>query len=213
MQDSLIQKGQRKQLIQELAGKYAFPQSILNAMEKVPRHLFVEKGLEHLAYKDRPLPIAAKQTISQPFTVAMQTCLLECRKWDKVLEIGTGCGYQAAILLALGYKVYSIERIKEFHILAQKNLIAAGFGTSGLIFGDGFAGLPLFAPFHGILIACGAPDIPKGLLQQLAVNGRMVVPVGEENQRMLRITRINENEFRTEDFGSYQFVPMLEGTQ
>jgi len=213
MQDSLIQKGQRKQLIQELAGKYAFPRNILNAMEKVPRHLFVEQGLEHLAYKDRPLPIAAKQTISQPFTVAMQTCLLECRKWDKVLEIGTGCGYQAAILLTLGYKVYSIERIKELHILAQKNLIAAGFGTSGLSFGAGFPGLPLLAPIHGILIAWGAPDIPRGLLQQLAVNGRMVVPVGEENQRMLRITRVNENEFRTEDFGSYQFVPMLEGTQ
>ena len=142
MLDTLKQKGRRRLLVEELARKYEFDPEVLNAMERVPRHLFVEKGLEHLAYKDRPLPIAARQTISQPYTVAMQTDLLDCHKRDKVLEIGTGCGYQAAILMAMGYHVYSIERIRELFILAQKNLVAAGYDPSGLFMGTVFPVFP-----------------------------------------------------------------------
>jgi len=213
MPDTLRQKGQRRLLTEELARKFGFHPEVLKAMDLVPRHLFVDKGLEHLAYKDKPLPIAARQTISQPYTVAMQTHLLDCRKRDKVLEIGTGCGYQAAVLLAMGYYVYSIERIRELYIQAQKNLVASGFDPSGLFYGDGFSGLLQFAPFKGILVACGAPDIPSKLKEQLDIGGKMVVPVGHPQQRMLRITRAGEKEYLTEDFGPYRFVPMLEGTQ
>ncbi len=187
-------------MIKELAVKYDFNPEVLKAMERVPRHLFVDKGLEHLAYKDKPLPIAARQTISQPFTVAMQTHLLDCRKQDKVLEIGTGW-------------VYSVERIRELYLQAQKNLVHTGFDPNVLFYGDGFAGLPQFAPFRGILVACGAPEVPRVLIEQLALNGKMVVPVGKHEQRMLRITRTGPEEYKTEDFGSYQFVPMLGGTQ
>ncbi len=211
--DDLKQKGQRRLLVKELSHKYPFSSEVLKAVEQVPRHMFVEKELSHLAYKDKPLSRGYEQTISQPYTVAMQTHLLDCRKRDKVLEIGTGCGYQAAILMAMGFYVYSIERVKELYILAQKNLAAAGFDPSNVIFGDGFSGLPQFAPFHGILVACGAPEVPEKLKKQLAVGGKMVVPVGKHVQRMLRITRTGENEYSTEDFGLYQFVPMLEGTK
>jgi protein-L-isoaspartate(D-aspartate) O-methyltransferase len=213
MPDTLRQKGQRRLLIKELAGKYDFDPEVLQAMERVPRHLFVDKGLEHLAYKDKPLPIAARQTISQPFTVAMQTHLLDCRKQDKILEIGTGCGYQAAVLMAMGFRVYSVERIRELYLQAQKNLAITGFDPNVLFYGDGFAGLPQFAPFRGILVACGAPEVPRVLKEQLALNGKMVVPVGQHEQRMLRITRTGADEYKTEDFGFYQFVPMLGGTQ
>lgn len=213
MTDTLLLQGQRHVLVKQLATQYPFAPEVLQAMDRVPRHFFVEDGLQHLAYKDKPLPIAAKQTISQPYTVAMQTHLLACKKWDKVLEVGTGCGYQTAVLLALNYKVYSIERIRTLFLQAQKNLLAIGFPANGISYGDGFAGLPLFAPFDGILVTCGAPEIPQTLLRQLAVGGRMVVPVGTKTQRMLRITRTAEARFETEDFGDYQFVPMLEGTQ
>ncbi|MDD2289660.1 MAG: protein-L-isoaspartate(D-aspartate) O-methyltransferase [Bacteroidales bacterium] len=213
MPDTLRQKGQRRLLIEELARKFAFNPLVLKAMERIPRHIFVEKGLEHLAYKDKPLPITGSQTISQPYTVAMQTHLLDCSKMDKVLEIGTGCGYQAAILMAMGFQVYSIERIWELYLLAQKNIVAAGFDPSGLYFGDGFAGLPQFAPFRGILVTCGAPVVPQTLKNQLAINGKMVIPVGRHEQQMLRITRTGEDTYTTEDFGPYSFVPMLTGTQ
>lgn len=213
MLDTLQHQGQRHQLVRELADKYPFSPAVLAAIDKVPRHCFVDKGLSNLAYKDKPLPIAAKQTISQPFTVAMQTYLLEAQKWDRVMEIGTGCGYQTAILLAMGYTVFSVERIRELYLQAQKNLVSIGYSVTGLHFGDGFAGLPLFAPFKGILISCGAPEVPKLLLNQLAIGGKMVIPVGKDAQRMMRITRNSESDFTTEDFGSYQFVPMLTGTQ
>lgn len=205
-------KGQRRLLVEDLARKHNFSPDVLKAMEQVPRHLFVEKELAHMAYKDRPLNIGSGQTISQPYTVAMQTHLLDCQKRNKVLEIGTGCGYQAAILMAMGMFVYSIERIKKLYIQAQKNLMAIGFDASNIIFGDGFEGLPQFAPFHGILVACGAPEVPEKLKEQLAVGGKMVVPVGRNTQRMLRITRTKEDTYHTEEFGFYQFVPMLEGT-
>ncbi len=210
--EDLRQTGQRRLLAAELSRKYPFSPAVLKAVEQVPRHLFVERDLAHLAYKDKPLSIGNGQTISQPYTVAMQTHLLDCSKMNKVLEIGTGCGYQTAVLMAMGFRVYSIERIRELFILAQKNLVATGFDPAGIVFGDGFAGLPQFAPFHGILVTCGAPEIPEKLKEQLAVGGKMVVPVGRDVQRMLRITRTGENQYSTEDFGLYQFVPMLEAT-
>lgn len=213
MDDSILHQGQRKLMVTQLAQQFAFDSAVLHALESVPRHLFIDKGLWHLAYKDRPLPIAAKQTISQPFTVAMQTHLLGCNRWDKVLEIGTGCGYQCAVLMAMGFKVYSIERIRALYLQAKKNLMAAGYPPEAVLYGDGFAGNQLFAPYQGILVTCGAPQIPQTLLQQLAIGGKLVIPVGEQNQQMARVTRLAEQKYITETFGDYQFVPMLTGTQ
>jgi len=213
MLDSLEYKGKRRQLIAQLSEKFDFDKRVVDAMVKVPRHLFVESGLEHLAYLDNPLPIGAKQTISQPYTVAMQTHLLHLKvnKFDKVLEIGTGCAYQTAVLSELGFRVYSIERQKSLYILAQKNLIRLDYHSPLLFYADGFAGLPKFAPFKGILITCGAPEIPQELLKQLAVGGRMVIPVGEKTQDMVVIDRISDTDYKRSEHGQYKFVPMLEG--
>jgi len=213
MTDTLQHQGRRRQLADQLSKKFSFHPSVLEAMEKVPRHLFVEKGLDHLAYLDKPLPIGANQTISQPYTVAMQTHLLALSKWERVLEIGTGCGYQTAILLEMGYRVFTIERQKTLYLLAQKNLNALGYTSVQQYYGDGFEGLPQFAPFMGILITCGAAQIPQNLLKQLNAGGRMVAPVGTEVQMMTVVERANDDTFREETYGSYSFVPMLHGTQ
>lgn len=213
MLDSLQHKGRRKQLIDQLANKYNFDPAILDAMNKVPRHMFLEYGLDHLAYLDKPLPIGAGQTISQPFTVAIQTQLLGLKKWEKVLEIGTGCAYQTAVLAQMGYRVYSIERQKSLYLLAQQNLSNLDYHTPVLYHGDGFAGLPKFAPFKGILITCGAPDVPEALLEQLAIGGKLVIPVGLETQTMLVVERVGQEEFRTTEHGEFKFVPMLGGTE
>ena len=213
MLDSLQHKGRRKQLIDQLANKYNFDPAILDAMNKVPRHMFLEYGLDHLAYLDKPLPIGAGQTISQPFTVAIQTQLLGLKKWEKVLEIGTGCAYQTAVLAQMGYRVYSIERQKSLYLLAQQNLSNLDYHTPVLYHGDGFAGLPKFAPFKGILITCGAPDVPAALLEQLAIGGKLVIPVGIETQTMLVVERVGQEEFRTTEHGEFKFVPMLGGTE
>ncbi len=213
MLDSLQHKGRRKQLIDQLANKYNFDPAILDAMNKVPRHMFLEYGLDHLAYLDKPLPIGAGQTISQPFTVAIQTQLLGLKKWEKVLEIGTGCAYQTAVLAQMGYRVYSIERQKSLYLLAQQNLSNLDYHTPVLYHGDGFAGLPKFAPFKGILITCGAPDVPEALLDQLAIGGKLVIPVGIETQTMLVVERVGQEEFRTTEHGEFKFVPMLGGTE
>lgn len=213
MLDTLQHRGRRRQLIVQLSGKYQFRREILDAMERVPRHMFLEYGLDHLAYLDKPLPIGAGQTISQPYTVAMQTELLGISKWDKVLEIGTGCAYQTAVLAELGYRVFSIERQKSLYQLAQKNLMRLDYHSPTLFFGDGFAGLPKFAPFKGILVTCGAPDVPEQLLQQLAVGGKMVIPIGNGTQTMTVIERSSETEFFKSEHGDYKFVPMLEGTE
>jgi len=213
MVDTLQHKGRRRQLVDQLAKKYSFDPNVLKALERVPRHLFVEKGLDHLAYFDKPLPIGANQTISQPFTVAMQTHLLALSKWDRVLEIGTGCGYQTAVLLELGLRVFSIERQKTLYTTAQKNLHATGYRSAQLHYGDGFDGLPQFAPFQGILVACGASLVPQKLCAQLALGGRMVIPVGIESQTMTVVTRCNEQLFEEQTFGSYSFVPMLPGKE
>lgn len=176
MLDTLQHKGRRKKLLEQLRAKYEFDSKVIEAIGRVPRHMFVEPGLDHLAYLDKPLPIGVRQTISQPSTVAFQTSLLNLKKWDKVLEIGTGCAYQTAVLVEMGYRVYSIERQKQLYISAQQNLNRLDYQSPILFLGDGFAGLPQFAPFNGILVTCGAPEIPKELLKQLCVGGRMVIP-------------------------------------
>ncbi len=215
MLDSLQHKGRRKKLIEHLKAQYNFEPKVLEAMERVPRHIFVEYGLDHLAYLDKPLPIGAKQTISQPYTVAMQSHLLyqKLSRFDKVLEIGTGCAYQTAILAELGMRVYSIERQRSLHLIGQKNLNRLEYHNPTLFYGDGFAGLPKFAPFKGILITCGAPNVPNSLLAQLAIGGRMVVPLGSGVQKMLTIDRLSENEYSRNEHGEYRFVPMLKGTE
>ncbi len=213
MFDSLQHKGRRKILVDSLRRKYSFDSGVLEAIERVPRHMFVEEALDHMAYLDKPLPIASGQTISQPFTVAMQTHLLNLSKYDKVLEIGTGCAYQTAVLAEMGYRVFSIERHKSLYIVAQKNLARLDYHTPLLFHGDGFKGLPGFAPFRGILVTCGAPEIPPELLKQLAVGGRMVIPLGEGTQKMVVVERISDEEVKVTEHGEFNFVPMLKGTQ
>ena len=213
MFDTLLHKGKRNQLIEALSSKHNFDPAVLEAMGRVPRHLFVDKGLDHLAYLDKPLPIGAKQTISQPYTVAMQSHLLlkKLNRFDKVLEIGTGCAYQTAVLVEMGFRVYSVERQRQLYNLAQHNLTRLEYHTPLLFYGDGFAGLPQFAPFKGILITCGAPDIPSELLKQLAIGGRMVIPVGVDLQKMMVVDRTSEKDYLKSEHGQYKFVPMLEG--
>ncbi len=213
MLDTLQHKGRRKKLLEQLRAKYEFDSKVIEAIGRVPRHMFVEPGLDHLAYLDKPLPIGVRQTISQPSTVAFQTSLLNLKKWDKVLEIGTGCAYQTAVLVEMGYRVYSIERQKQLYISAQQNLNRLDYQAPILFLGDGFAGLPQFAPFNGILVTCGAPEIPKELLKQLCVGGRMVIPVGEVTQKMIVIDRVTEEEFKVTEHGEFKFVPMLTGTE
>lgn len=211
MEDSFKHKGLRNGLINELKQEGGFNEDVLVAMSKVPRHFFLDSALAELSYENKALPIGLNQTISHPSTVAAQTTLLKAKKNDKILEIGTGCGYQTAVLAELGYKVYSIERLKGLHLEAKKILNKLKLRTH-LSFGDGFKGLPTLAPFKGILVTCGASHIPKTLLSQLSVGGVMIIPVGENygSQTMKRITRLSENDFQEESFGEFKFVPMLE---
>ena len=215
MFDTIQHKGRRKQLLAQISSKFEFNPTVMKAMEMVPRHMFVDHGLDRLAYDDKPLPIGAKQTISQPYTVAMQSHLLaeKLAKYDKILEIGTGCGYQTAVLAEMSCRVYSIERQRSLYDLAQRNLLKLDYHSPLLFFGDGFVGLPKFAPFKGILITCGAPDVPQELLKQLAIGGRMVIPVGIDVQRMIVIDRVSEEEYVRSEHGEFKFVPMLEGTE
>lgn len=200
-------------MVEALQVKFTYNPDVLEALNTVPRHLFVEAGLEHMAYEDKPLPIAARQTISQPSTVAMQTHLSGVKIGDKVLEIGTGCGYQTAILAQIGARVFSIERQRELYMIAQKNLARAGYEKPLLFFGDGYKGLPQFAPFKVILVTCGAEQIPEELLLQLEIGGKMVIPVGsgDKEQTLTLIERIGEKEFNKTTHGKCSFVPMLDG--
>ncbi len=211
MRDDFLHKGRRKKMIEQLREKFPFDENVLEAMSAIPRHFFIDCTLDNFAYLDKPLPIAAGQTISQPFTVAMQTHLLQLKKREKVLEVGTGCGYQTAVLVAMGAKVFTIERQKSLYIDAQRNMHLAG-KQAIFHYGDGYEGKPLLAPFDKILITCGAPEIPEKLLSQLAVGGRMVVPVGDKTQTMTVVERLSENDFKVTTHGAFSFVPMLEGT-
>jgi protein-L-isoaspartate(D-aspartate) O-methyltransferase len=201
-----------KEVIDGLKIKGIRNEKVLEAIGKVPRHLFMESTFIQFAYKDQAFPIGAGQTISQPYTVAVQTQLLELEKGDKVLEVGTGSGYQAAVLLEMGAKVFTIERQKELYMKVHKFLPEIGYNPA-CFFGDGYKGLPNFAPFDKIIVTAGATSVPEDLKEQLAVNGRMVIPVGHEHrQEMTVITRISENEFRNEKHGDFVFVPLLKGT-
>jgi len=201
----------RKRLVEGLKIKGIRDENVLEALSKVPRHLFMESSFLNFAYKDQAFPIGAGQTISQPYTVAFQTQLLQVEKNDKILEIGTGSGYQAAVLLEMGARVYTIERQKELFQRVQAFLPEIGYNPA-CFFGDGYEGLPAFAPFDKILVTAGATTIPESLKNQLKTGGRLVIPVGKANhQEMLVIVRISENEFKTEKHGGFVFVPLLKG--
>ena len=212
MQDSFVHKGKRKILVEYLREKIGISdENVLKAMNEVPRHLFLESIFEDFAYEDRAFPILAKQTISHPSTVAEQTELLEVNEKEKILEIGTGSGYQTAVLVAMNAFVYTVERQKELHDFAQKKLREMHLRPKFQSFGDGFLGLPTFAPFDKILVTCGAEILPIELLKQLKIGGKMVIPMGKTDEQILyRFTKISEKEFEKEEFGAYKFVPMLQ---
>jgi protein-L-isoaspartate(D-aspartate) O-methyltransferase len=210
VKDTLRHAGKRKQLVDVLIKKGIKNKTVLSAIEKIPRHLFMDSSFEDHAYQDKAFPIAADQTISQPYTVAFQTELLEIKKGDKVLEIGTGSGYQTAVLCEMGSKVYSIERQKELFKKTKLFLSKLGYRPKHLSFGDGYKGLKEHAPYNGIIVTAGAPFVPKPLLGQLQINGRLVIPVGEDVQIMTLFVRKSETEFEKREFGEFRFVPLLE---
>jgi len=209
LKDSNRHKGMRNQLVSTIERKGITDKKVLEAIAKVPRHLFMDSSFVDFAYQDKPFPIGADQTISQPFTVAFQTELLKVKPGDKVLEIGTGSGYQAAVLIEMKAQVYSIERQKELYTKAKKFLPSVGYVPKKLVFGDGYLGLPDEAPFDGIIVTAGAPEVPKALLSQLKVGGRLVIPVGDDVQVMTLLIRTSEKSFEKHEFGDFRFVPML----
>jgi len=213
MIDTYRHKGLRKKLVETVKEKGIKDQRVLDAIGKVPRHLFMDSGFVEFAYRDQAFPIGSGQTISQPYTVAFQTELLQVQKHDKVLEIGTGSGYQCAILLELGAKVYTIERHRELYLKTRALLNKIGYKPY-FFYGDGYLGQPKFAPFDKILITAGAPEIPETLKKQLKVGGRMVVPVGGSGgQVMVAVDRLDEDEFKETKHGYFAFVPMVKGKQ
>jgi protein-L-isoaspartate(D-aspartate) O-methyltransferase len=203
----------RKRLVDGIRIKGVRNEQVLNAISKVPRHLFMDSSFIQFAYKDQAFPIGAGQTISQPYTVAFQSHLLEVEANDKVLEVGTGSGYQAAVLLEMGVKVFTIERQKELYLKAQQLLPDLGYYPK-FFYGDGYKGLPTYGPFDGIIVTAGAPAIPEELIPQLKVGGRMVIPLGpSQKQVMTVITRTSEEDYKKETHGTFVFVPMLKGTE
>lgn len=209
--DSYRHKGMRKRLVQKIAKKGIQDKRILEAIGTLPRHFFLDKAFEEWAYQDKPFPIGNEQTISQPYTVAYQTALLQVEKGDKILEIGTGSGYQASILSMLGAHVYTIERQEALSLSAKKLIKELRIPRIHFYFKDGFEGLPHLAPFDKILVTAGATQKPDILLQQLAIGGHIVIPIGQDIQVMHRITRIAEHEFKEELFDNFKFVPFLGG--
>ena len=210
MIDTYRHKGLRKKLAQVVAEKGIKNAQVLDAIKTIPRHLFIpDNALHKYAYEDKPFPIGAGQTISQPYTVAFQTELLDLKPREKVLEIGTGSGYQTAVLLEVGAKVFSIERQKALFDRTKELLPQLGYNTK-LFYGDGYKGLPTFAPFDKIIVTAGAPYVPEDLLTQLKVGGILVIPVDEgDAQRMKKITKISDNKFETLDLSLFRFVPLL----
>lgn len=214
MQDTFRHQGLRKRLIQELRTESIKDEKVLSAIGKIPRHFFVETLFEDDAYQNKPFPIGRGQTISNPFTVAYQTELLEVQAGDKVLEIGTGSGYQAAVLAELGANLFTIERHQPLFMKATKLLKSLGYNKVHTFYGDGFKGIPEEAPFDKILITAAAPEIPRELLKQLKINGIMIIPFGEgDTQKMVRIIRLDNNEFEKETLSDFTFVPMLKGVE
>lgn len=213
MTDTYRHKGMRQKLVDVVAAKGITDQRILDAIGKIPRHFFMDNTFDKIAYQDKAFPIGAGQTISQPFTVAFQTQLLDVRQGAKVLEIGTGSGYQAAVLIEVGAKVYTIERQRELFVKVKKLLPMMGYNPH-FFYGDGYLGKPAYGPFDRILITAGATEIPNALKGQLVVGGIMVIPVGSASkQKMIRVMKLSENEFEISEHGDFAFVPFLKGTQ
>jgi protein-L-isoaspartate(D-aspartate) O-methyltransferase len=212
MTDSFEAKGKRKRLVAELRQKGISDEEVLRAIDTVPRHLFMDAAFLVHAYTDKAFPISSGQTISQPYTVAVQTSLLRVKKRDKILEVGTGSGYQAAILAEIGAKVYTIERYRDLFLKAQKTLASLGYNID-FFYGDGYAGKPQYGPFDGIVVTAAAPEVPSDLLRQLKTGGRLVVPVGSSSsQAMTVVERTGEDSFEYSTHGDFVFVPMLKGT-
>ncbi len=210
MKDTFKQQGKRKQLVEKLKNKGIKDEVVLNAINHIPRHLFMDSSFEDFAYQDKAFPIAEDQTISQPFTVAFQTELLQVKKGDKILEIGTGSGYQTAVLCEIGAQVFSIERQQKLYKSTKRFLEKLSYRPKYLGFGDGYKGLPNYAPFDKIIVTAGAPYVPKPLMAQLKIGGRLVIPVGEDPQIMTLFIRTAKDKFDKHTFGEFRFVPLLE---
>mgnify|MGYP006432157787 FL=1 len=210
VEDNFKFKGRRRILALELEKKGITDNKILDSIKNIPRHLFVDPGLSEQAYLDKALPIENNQTISQPFTVAFQTQLLDLNEGYKVLEIGTGSGYQTSILNHLKFDIYTIERNHNLFRTTTKLFNKLKIYPKKFVYGDGYNGLKDDSPFDGIIVTAGSPIVPKKLLSQLKVGGKMIIPIGEETQVMTRITRVGESKFKKETYGNFKFVPMLE---
>ncbi len=212
MTDSFEAKGKRKKLVAQLREKGIVDEEVLRAIDTVPRHLFMDPAFLIHAYTDKAFPITSGQTISQPYTVAIQTSLLKIRKRDKILEIGTGSGYQAAILAEMGAKVYTIERYRDLYLKAQHTLTSLGY-SADFFFGDGYEGKLQYGPFDGILITAAAPEVPEKLLTQLRIGGRLVIPIGGSGSQVMTVVQRTETDnFEYSSHGNFVFVPMLKGT-
>jgi protein-L-isoaspartate(D-aspartate) O-methyltransferase len=211
MTDSFEAKGKRKKLVEELRRKGITDEEVLRAINMVPRHDFMDPAFLNHAYIDKAFPISSGQTISQPYTVAVQTSLLKVKKRDKILEIGTGSGYQAAVLAEMGAKVYTIERFRELYLKAQRTLLQLGY-SADFFYGDGYEGKPQYGPFDGIVITAATAEIPDKLLKQLKTGGRLVVPLGTmDSQVMTLVVRSGEDNYDYSSHGSFVFVPLLKG--
>ena len=209
MNDSYRHKGLRKKLVEEVRVKGIRNEEVLSALQAVPRHFFLDSSFVEIAYQDKPFPIGAGQTISQPYTVAFQTELLQVEKGCKVLEVGTGSGYQACVLAEMGARVFTIERHHSLY-RKTKQLLNEMKYTIKLFFGDGYEGLPAFAPFDRILVTAAAPQVPRKLLDQLKTGGMMVIPLGKgDTQIMTRVVKHGDDELEKQEFGHFRFVPML----
>lgn len=210
MKDTLKHQGLRNKLVSLLKKKGITDEVVLKAISKIPRHLFLDSSFLDHAYQDKAFPIGADQTISQPYTVAYQSQLLNIVNGSKVLEIGTGSGYQTAVLCELGAEVYSIERQNELFKKTVKFLPKLGYRPKKLIFGDGYKGFDEAAPYDAIIVTAGAPFVPKPLLKQLSIGGRLIIPVGDEEQIMQVFIRKSEKQYEKEELGNFKFVPLLE---
>ena len=211
-EDTYRHKGLRKKLIDTIREKGITDENVLNAMMNIPRHFFLDTALQDIAYQDRAFPIAEGQTISQPYTVAYQTQLLQVKQYERILEIGTGSGYQATVLAEMGAQVFTIERQKKLFDNNKSFIFKSRYPNIKFFYGDGFEGLPTYAPFDKIIITAAAPEIPPKLIEQLKPGGKMVIPVDENKiQRMLRLTKNEDGSYDEEAFENFSFVPMLKG--
>lgn len=211
-EDTYRHKGLRRKLVEQLKEKGITDEKVLNAINNIPRHFFLDTAFDEIAYEDRAFPILQQQTISQPYTVAYQSQLLEIKPFDKVLEIGTGSSYQACVLAEMGAQVFTIERQKPLFDYVKKFPFRVKYPGIKYFYGDGFEGLPTYAPFDKVIITAAAPYIPEKLIAQMKVGGKMVIPVGEGDvQQMLRLVKLPDGSTKQEAFSDFSFVPMLEG--